>query len=85
MVVAGYNMIRGIFADSAAVFRYDEAYGLDQDEVHFPTKGEWDESLGREGIGTRRWYSIPPLSRSRSLSRNKRLSHLKREVELQTV
>ena len=35
MVVAGYNMIRGIFADSASVFRYDQAYGLNQEQVHF--------------------------------------------------
>ena len=33
MVVAGYNMIRGIFANSAKVFRYDKAYGLTQEEV----------------------------------------------------
>ena len=35
MVVAGYNMIRGIFADSASVFRYDQAYGLNQEQVRF--------------------------------------------------
>lgn len=33
MVVAGYNMIRGIFADSAKVFHYDEAYNLTQEEA----------------------------------------------------
>ena len=33
MVVAGHDMIRGIFADSAKVFHYDKAYGLTQDEV----------------------------------------------------
>lgn len=35
MVVAGHNMIRGIFADSANVFRYDAAYGLNQGQVQF--------------------------------------------------
>ena len=36
MVVAGYNMTRGIFPDSAYVFNYKDAYGLSQDEVHYP-------------------------------------------------
>ena len=35
MVVAGYNMTRGIFPDSAYVFNYEDAYGLSQDEVHY--------------------------------------------------
>ena len=35
MVVAGYNMIRGIFPDSAYVFNYKDVYGLSQDEVHY--------------------------------------------------
>ena len=39
MVVAGYNMIRGIFADSAKVFHYDEAYNLTQEEVTLTTAG----------------------------------------------
>ena len=34
-------MIRGILADSAKVFNFQEAYGLDQKEVriHFSTTG----------------------------------------------
>ena len=34
-------MIRGIFADSAGVFRYDEAYGLNQEQVHSVSAGPW--------------------------------------------
>ena len=37
MVVAGDNMIRGIFADSAKVFNYKQFYNLNQEQVG--TKG----------------------------------------------
>ena len=33
MVVAGDNMIRGIFADSAKVFNYKQFYNLNQEQV----------------------------------------------------
>ena len=31
--MAGYNMIRGVFADTAKVIHFDEAYNLTQKEV----------------------------------------------------
>ncbi|KAK2548008.1 Deoxyribonuclease-1 [Acropora cervicornis] len=33
MVVAGYNMIRGVFAESAKAFHFDKAYNLTQKEA----------------------------------------------------
>ena len=47
MVVAGYNMIRGMFADSANVFRYDAAYGLNQKQVQFLIPSAWDNAILR--------------------------------------
>ncbi|KAL9966086.1 hypothetical protein ACROYT_G024103 [Oculina patagonica] len=53
MVVAGHNMIRGVFADSASVFRYDEAYGLNQEQAedvsdHWPIEIQLKDSTYRD-------------------------------------
>lgn len=53
MVVAGYNMTRGIFPDSAYVFNYKDAYGLSQDEAekvsdHWPIEIQFKDSTYRD-------------------------------------
>ena len=54
MVVAGDNMIRGIFADSAKVFNYKQFYNLNQEQV------------GTKAI---RYYEVAREIRSRRLSK----------------
>lgn len=53
IVVAGYNMTRGVFADSAYVFNYKDAYGLTQDEAkkvsdHWPVEIQFKDSTYRD-------------------------------------
>ena len=78
MVVAGYNMTRGIFPDSAYVFNYKDAYGLSQDEVHYPYTtirgfdgviddvSIWNTALSQSTI--QQYMNCPPLGNEAGLS-----------------
>ena len=76
MVVAGNNMIRGIFADSAKVFNYKQFYNLNQEQVgtkairHFEAAQEirsrwlWKCIVGLSGDVFSTWLPKRPLKQS---------------------
>ena len=94
MVVAGDNMIRGIFADSAKVFNYKQFYNLNQEQVgtkairHFEVAQEirsrwlWKCIVGLSGDVFSTWRPKRPLKQSHNALWQPSRSGLPRNLEV---